>query len=278
MRIDVEGEATFVATAGPPLDHARRTVVLVHGAGMAPIVWAGQQTALADADTAVLAPALPGHGVPGSSRASAGPPRASIEGYAGWIIALLDRLKVERFILVGHSMGALVAFATALTSPHRVAGIAALGAAARMPVHPALIEAASQAPTRAVERILDWGLASPQSQRPPAIALVPLARHVLLASAPGVLGQDLAACNAYGALAERAAQIRCPVLVAVATRDRMTAPRGGRALAEALPNADLVTLAGVGHMAPVEAPTAVARELRAWLLRRADGGAAATGD
>jgi pimeloyl-ACP methyl ester carboxylesterase len=49
-------------------------------------------------------------------------------------------------------------------------------------------------------------------------------------------------------------QIAVPATVMVGTRDRLTPPRLARQLAASLPDAELVTLPGSGHMLPLEQP------------------------
>ena len=61
---------------------------------------------------------------------------------ADWTARLIAAAGGERAALVGHSMGALVALETAARHPDRVARMALLGAAAKMPVHPDLLAAA----------------------------------------------------------------------------------------------------------------------------------------
>ncbi|MFP4126152.1 MAG: alpha/beta fold hydrolase [Alphaproteobacteria bacterium] len=105
-----------------------------------------------------------------------------------------------------------------------------------------------------------------------------LARRILAGTEAGVLASDLAACDRYDALAGGAARIATAALVVTARRDRMTPAKAGRALAEALPAAALVELDEVGHMAPLEAPAAIARALRRWLPRSSTvGGGTASG-
>jgi pimeloyl-ACP methyl ester carboxylesterase len=58
---------------------------------------------LTAAGCAVLVPELPGHGL------SSGPALPSIEALADWVPAPLDAAGVGQAILVGHSMGSLVA-------------------------------------------------------------------------------------------------------------------------------------------------------------------------
>jgi pimeloyl-ACP methyl ester carboxylesterase len=71
---------------------------------------------------------------------------------------------------------------------------------------------------------------------------------------PGVLFNDLAACNAYQGALAAAAQITVPTTFILGERDMMTPARAGRALAAALPNSSTVMLSGAGHMMMVERP------------------------
>ena len=84
------------------------------------------------------------------------------------------------------------------------------------------------------------------------------------------MSTDLAACNAYAAGLEHAAQVRCPTLVVIGAQDRMTPPKGGQALAAAVPGARAVTVAGTGHMLMVEAPDTVREAIGAILRQHAD--------
>ncbi|MFN3847578.1 MAG: alpha/beta fold hydrolase [Paracoccaceae bacterium] len=63
----------------------------------------------------VIAPDLPGFGA-----AAHQPGRASIAGMAAAVFDLLDSLGVDRFILLGHSMGGMIAQEMAATRPQSV--------------------------------------------------------------------------------------------------------------------------------------------------------------
>ena len=127
-------------------------------------------------------------------------------------------------------MGALAALATAARHPDRVAGLCLLGAAARMPVHPDLLALAAAHDPKAVELICDWAF-GPRGQvggnPQPGGWLQGTARALLQRGNPAVLSTDLAACNAYAAGLEHAAQVRCPTLVVIGALDRMTPPKAG---------------------------------------------------
>lgn len=56
-----------------------------------------------------------------------------------------------------------------------------------------------------------------------------------------------------------ASRVRTPTLVLWGDRDRLVSPRLARRTVAALPNARLLMLAGVGHVAQIEAPDTVAR-------------------
>jgi pimeloyl-ACP methyl ester carboxylesterase len=80
------------------------------------------------------------------------------------------------------------------------------------------------------------------------------AERVLERCRPGVLFNDLSACNAYQNALVAAARITVPATLILGERDIMTPARAGKALAAALPNSRTVVLSGAGHMMMVERP------------------------
>lgn len=94
----------------------RPTLVLLHGWGLGPRVWAGLRDALPP-DLNIIAPALPGH-------ASAPPaPGADI---GAWSDALLPALP-ERAVLCGWSLGGLIALDLAHRYPDQVERLVLIG-------------------------------------------------------------------------------------------------------------------------------------------------------
>ncbi len=59
--------------------------------------------------------------------------------------------------------------------------------------------------------------------------------------------------------------ISCPTLVMVGRQDRWSPLAQHREIAAAIPNSELVVIEDSGHMAPVEQPEQVSRELLRWL-------------
>src|SRR5882724_7128528 len=260
MRLTVDGGDVFAGTGGAGFDPAGRAVLFLHGAGMDHTVWQFPARYFAHRGRAVLAPDLPGHG------ASAGPPLATIDALARWVDRLLAALGVPTAILVGHSMGAAVALATAATSA-RVAGLALLGAALRLPVHPDLMAAAAADRREASDLVASWGhggIGRMGGNPAPGLWLMEGARRLLESADHQVLATDLAACAGFDGTAI-AGRVGCPTLVLIGGEDRMTPPAAGEALAAAISGARCATLTGVGHMMMTERPDAVIDALAAFL-------------
>lgn len=254
MELTVNDAPVFAHTGGRPFDPLLPAVVLIHGAGMDHTVWSLQSRYLAHHGRSVLAVDLPGHG------RSGGEPLDSIADMAAWVVALLDAAGAAKATLVGHSMGALVALEVASRYPDRVASLGLLGVAERMPVHPDLLKAAADNDPLAIELVIGWGFGQRGhvgGNAAPGLALVPTARQLMGRQKPGVLGIDLAACNAYTRGAEAGAQVACPALFLLGAMDRMTPAKAGRALAARVAAATVTVLPGIGHMVMVEAPDAI---------------------
>jgi len=251
--LDVDGKVAFAATGGRAFEAASPVVVMVHGAGMDHTVWTLPARSLAHRGRAVLAPDLPGHG------RSAGPALTDICAMSAWILRLLDAAEVKEAALLGHSMGALVALDAAARAPGRVTRLALLGAAGRMPVHPDLLLAAATGRPEAADLIVSWahGPAGHLGHGPaPGLWLMGGARRLLERAGKGVLAADLAACDAYDAVAV-AARVVAPTLLILGSEDKMTPPGRAKPLAAALRQVETVLLPGAGHMLTSEAPDAV---------------------
>src|ERR1700761_1718197 len=251
MQLPVDGADTFVATGGRPFEPSLPAVVLLHGAGFDHSTWALHSRWFAHHGYSVLAPDLPGHG------RSAGQPLPTIADMADWTAALLDAAGARQARLVGHSMGSLIALETAARHPEKVSGLSLIGTAATMTVGPDLLKAAEANDLAAVDMVSIWGLgfsAELGGSLAPGLWMHQGAQRVLQRCAPGVLHNDLAACNAYQNALNAAAQIKVPVTFILGERDMMTPAKAGKALAAAIPNSRTIVLPGAGHMMMAEQP------------------------
>ena len=251
MQLSVNGVETFVATGGRDFDSSLPTIVLLHGAGFDHTTWALHSRWFAHHGYGVLAPDLPGHG------RSSGAPLQAIADMADWTAALLDAAGVAKAWLVGHSMGSLVALETTARHPAKVAALGLIGTAATMTVGPDLLKAAEANDHSAVDMVSIWGLgfqAGLGGSLAPGLWMHSGAQRILEQCRPGVLFNDLNACNAYQNALAAAAQVAVPATFILGERDIMTPVKAGKALAAALPNSRTVVIPGAGHMMMVERP------------------------
>jgi len=233
--------------------------MLLHGAGFDHTTWALHSRWFAHHGYRVLAPDLPGHG------RSTGAPLPSIADMAEWTAALLAAAGSKAAKLVGHSMGSLIALETAARHPATVSALGLIGTSARMTVGPDLLKAAEANDHAAIDMVSIWGLgfkAELGGSLAPGLWMHQGAQRVLERCRPGVLFNDLSACNSYQDALQAAARIKVPVTLVLGERDLMTPAKAGHALAAALPNARTVVLKGAGHMMMVEQPDQLLAALR----------------
>jgi pimeloyl-ACP methyl ester carboxylesterase len=260
MQLQVNGTDTFVATGGREFDPALPTVVMLHGAGFDHSSWALHSRWFAHHGYGVLAPDLPGHG------RSSGSPLATIAEMADWTVALLDTAGAAKARLVGHSMGSLIALETAARHPEKVSALSLIGTAASMAVGPDLLKAAEANDHAAIDMVTIWGLGSQAElggSLAPGLWMHSGAERVLEQCRPGVLFNDLSACNAYQNALAAAAKVTVLVTLVLGERDMMTPARAGKALAAALANSRTVVLPGAGHMMMAERPDQLLAALQA---------------
>ncbi|WP_454626065.1 alpha/beta fold hydrolase [Bradyrhizobium cenepequi] len=259
MQLSVKGIETFVATGGKPFDPSLPAVVMIHGAGFDSSTWALHSRWFAHHGYSVLAPDLPGHG------RSSGKPLPTIAAMADWTAALIEAAGASKAKLIGHSMGSLIALETAARHPEKVSALSLIGTAAMMTVGPDLLKAAEANDPAAIDMVSIWGLgfkAELGGSLAPGLWMHHGARRVLERARPGVLYNDLNACNSYQNALAAAAEIKVPTTFILGERDMMTPAKAGKALAAATPNARTVVLAGAGHMMMVEQPDELLAALR----------------
>ncbi len=252
MDFSLNGNNVHASTGGVPFDAAKPVVVFLHGAGMDHTVWFLQSRWFAYRGRSVLALDFPGHG------RSDGPLLSSIEAMADWTAGVLDHLGVKQAAVVGHSMGALAAVSFAARHPEKARALGLVGAALAMPVSKDLLGAAAADHHDAIDMVNLWGhgfRAGIGGCEWPGVWMTGSSEDLLERAAPGVLSNDLAACNAHQAVAENAAKIACPALVVQGSRDMMTPLKGARALAAAMRKGSIQVVQGAGHMVMIERAT-----------------------
>jgi pimeloyl-ACP methyl ester carboxylesterase len=215
--------------------------------------------------TRLLTPDLRGFG--GGPPLGDAPPDLTV--LADDVLAGLDSAEIERAVVGGVSMGGYVALNLLRRHPDRVAGLV-LADTRSGAVDAAALERRRGAADRADRGDIAAG--------PAAIAplVADTASDLVRADLAVIAGGVPPATIAWGqrAMAARPdstavlAATTVPVLVVVGELDAVTPPAVAREMAATAPEAELVELAGVGHLSPAEDPVGFADALIGWLSRR----------
>ncbi len=263
MITEVDGIQVHGAVGGVAWgDRTDPVAVLVHGAGMDATVWNLQTRYLGARGVRAVAVDLPGHG------STPGPVIDSVEAMGTFLVAYIDALDVGPVTVIGHSMGTFIAMEAAASRPDLIDAVVLMGTGAAMPVHPELLAAARDDVPRAAALMSGWSHdpGSKLGRNPaPGLWMAGGSQALIERSAPGVLSNDLEACNAYTRASATAAEVTCPVTVVMGTADKMTPRRSTAALLEVLPDATTVAIDGAGHMMMHEDPKMVRNVLAALL-------------
>ncbi|HET8727879.1 MAG TPA: 3-oxoadipate enol-lactonase [Alphaproteobacteria bacterium] len=196
-----------------------------------------------------------GHGL-----SDAPPPPYGIDDHARDLTGLLDTIGVERFALVGLSVGGMIAQMIAAQAPDRVAALVLCGTAPKIgdpDLWQARIAAVEEEGLSAIADavIARWFTDAFFSRRAEAVAGC---RNMLLRTpAEGYAGTCAAIRDAD--LSTLAASISVPTLCLVGDEDRSTPPDLVRAAAATIPGARFGIVEGAGHLPCIEQPATLAR-------------------
>jgi pimeloyl-ACP methyl ester carboxylesterase len=258
-----------------------RPVVLLHGVTLSALTWLYQLDDLAPR-CRLLAVDQRGHG---SSRP--GTAEWNIDRLATDVAGLLDHRDLHDAVLVGHSMGGMVALQFALdhaaTFERRVAGLVLMstsgGPVVRLAAYQALTDAITPPARYALslsDRIpggmfaandLSYLIFRLGMGRDPAPEHIELNRLMTAGTPVTVWGELLTHVGGFD-VKDRLGEIHAPTLVMVGTRDLLTPPASARALVAGLPGAEpLAVFPGAGHMLMLERRREVAERLEAFLTR-----------
>lgn len=236
-RSEVAGLSAIDLGAGHP-------VVLLHGVGLNADAWGPQIDELRDAFR-VIAPDMPGHG---GSQCPDGTP--TLEAYVEAALAVVRTLS-EPAMVVGHSMGAMIALDVAARAPSDVCAVAALNAVfERTPQADAAVRArvASFDATRAPDPSPTLHRWFGDEASPERSACEAWLRNV------DPRGYKLA----YTAFAESRGPSRtalrslaCPALFATGALEPNSTPKMSRGMAALAPRGRALVVEGAAHMMPM---------------------------
>jgi pimeloyl-ACP methyl ester carboxylesterase len=238
-------------------------VVLIHGHPFSRRMWAGQLDSLSDAFR-VVAPDLPGYGDSPARGATITP-----RGLADAVVELMDAIGVDRAVVVGLSLGGLVAMELGLGHPDRVSGVV-LTATTAAPLTPE--EAEMRRSTAALlerDGMLDHALEmagrlfGPAARRDPELVLPIL--ETMLRTSPAGAAAALRGRAERPPYHELLPSLRVPALVLAGDADFFSTAEITAQLVAALPGPEVVILPGIGHMPNLEAPDRFDAAVRAFV-------------
>lgn len=257
MIVQVQGMDAYCYTGGKPFNAAQPSAIFIHGAQNDHSVWCLQTRYFANHGFNVLAVDLPGHG------RSKGQACESVEAMATWVLAVMDAAGVEKALMIGHSMGSLIALEASHMAPQRVSRLAMLGTTYPMKVSDALLETAKNNEQAAIDMVNIFShstLAHKPSCPGPGFYVMGGARRLMQrmsALNPAQLFYtDFSACNAYANGELAAAAVTCPVLFVFGAKDMMTPTRSTKTLTGAVPHGKVIHV-DAGHALMAEQPDAV---------------------
>ena len=257
-RVVANGAGFRVLIDGP---EGRPWLTCLHSLATRAELWDEQIETLTQ-DFRVLRIDARGHG---ESDPAPGP--YSFDGLAADVVAIWDRLGIERSAVLGLSMGGMTAFGLALDHASRVTRIVAADCRSDAPAFFRTMWAERQSVLRArgMEAIADitiptWLTEETRSKRPDLVERV--RRMILDTSREGYLG----ATEALRGLdyKQRLAGIACPACLVVGAADGLHPPEM-RAMAELIPGARFVEIPAAAHLANLENPDAFNETIRGFL-------------
>lgn len=202
-----------------------------------------------------------GHGLSGST-----PGPYAVADHVDDLSALIDHLGLERIVMVGLSVGGMIAQGLAGARPDLVSALVLCDTAHKIGPPEMWDQRIAAIEAGGIEALADaimerWLSAKFRAERPAELA----AWRNMLTRTPveGYLGTCAALRDAD--LTEVASRISVPTLCIVGSEDGSTPPDLVRSLSQIIPGAEFEVIDGAGHLPCVEAATDLATLLNAFL-------------
>ena len=241
------------------------TMVLIHGYPLSGELFKNNRSALAQAGYRVVTVDLRGFGRSSAPQSDAG----SIQTYAQDVLAVMDRLEIQKAVVGGMSMGGMIAFEMYRRAPERFSGLALLTTTAN--------------PAGNVEQAI-WNAIANKAEAKGSASLVPELMKDMLTGATQAKKPELVrflsgliegaskigAVTAARALATRPdslptlATITVPTLIVAGREDTLIPLVFSQKMQQGIKGSKLVVIEGASHAAVIEASGAVNRALLTW--------------
>jgi pimeloyl-ACP methyl ester carboxylesterase len=230
-----------------------KSIVFVHGASGSSLSWYFQKEHLKRLMEVVLID-LPGHGQ------SPGEGLGRIEDARDVLHGAIKTLDLERFFLVGHSMGGAIAMLFALTYPELLEGLILVSTGAKLRVLPEILGGILKDKEATVRRITQLAF-SPKAHP----AIIENGFNLMMKCKGEVIYSDFSSCEQFS-LMDRVKKIHTPTLILCGEDDLLTPPKFSEYLKAEIPDSRLVRIPDAGHIVMVEKPEPVNRAIETFVL------------
>jgi pimeloyl-ACP methyl ester carboxylesterase len=249
--VPIIGKIRYVESILAP--NALTPVILIHGAGSDHSIWPPPLRRMNG--LRVITIDLPGHG------GSPGAVPSSVIDYANKIWVFLNAMGIYHVVLIGHSLGGVIALEMALLEPERISALILLGVSLHPPYQPELCARLDRpADISRTLAILEKNLFSPNCD--PA-----LKKRIMQSLVPSRI--SLLCADWHLALEHKIPEdlhtIKCPVLVLAGQDDRLTPVGSDRGLANSIPGAQFQVVQKAGHSMILEQSEEVAQRITRFL-------------
>ncbi|MEV7554795.1 alpha/beta hydrolase [Amycolatopsis sp. NPDC089917] len=182
------------------------------------------------------------------------------------VVALLDRLELDKVVLGGCSMGGYLTMAVLRLAPERVGGLVFIDTKATADTSEAA-QARHDVAARVEAEGAGW---MPEAVTPGLLAekaapeVAERLRELIATQPPSGIAWAARAMAARPDSLETLRSADVPALVVVGEEDGLTPLEAANTLVETLPDATLVVLPEAGHLTPLEDPAGVVEAILGW--------------
>jgi sigma-B regulation protein RsbQ len=196
-----------------------------------------------------------------------------LDGYAQDLVQVAEALELHDAIVVGHSVGAMVAVLAHLLAPQRLTALALVGPSARYVDDPSdgYVGGSALADVEDLLATLEANFTGWSSMMAPALMGTPDRPELGQELADTFCGTDPEIAARWGRVTFMAdiraqlADVRAPALVLQCTADPIVPDATGRWMADQLPAGQFVQLRATGHCPHLSAPAETGEALRAFV-------------
>jgi pimeloyl-ACP methyl ester carboxylesterase len=268
--LEIAGMQVHLRDEGPR-DH-RLPIVLLHGTSASLHTWNGWVNTL-KSERRVIRFDMPGFGLTGPSPKH----NYTIENYSRIVVAVLDRLKIDKSVLAGNSLGGNVALTTALLYPERVERLVLIdssGYAFQPKSIPIGFRIASiPVLNQLMQKVLPRSIVKSSIENvygdPSLVTSELVDRYFDLTTRAGNRQALTERLNQMrpGKYAHRLSELKLPTLILWGDRDNLIPPELGERFHQDINDSQLVRFDQLGHVPQEEDPTKTVNALKNFLAQ-----------